>query len=257
MKKIAAFSGRLKEALALRGLNSAELAAKAGLSKSLINYYRTGNGEPKAETLYIVAEALNVDESWLMGFDVPQSRRGSELLRAYSELSGENQAKVLALIGELSQNPVFPSEEIEDETEDLDLAEIISAVERTKSAILDAANQEITQMALEIDELIRTQNAEVQYVRSRLEDTKKRHRKFEVLHKYFKRQTSDSLTLTFDEIEEIIGNSLPKSASENIYWTRRGRQFIGDCWVSNGYKISELDVSERRVSFYRFIAPPV
>jgi DNA-binding transcriptional ArsR family regulator len=177
-----------------------------------------------------------------------------EVLLYFSMLSEETRKNVVEFVSDLSE--IDESDDSGGAGFGLDVVEILAEMERTKSAILKAANDEIDRMALAMDELLKVQSGELQYVRARLDDPKKRHRKFDALHKYFKRLTADTITLTFSEIEEIIGSALPKSSGENMYWTRRGRQFIGDCWVSNGYKISELDVAAQVVTFYRAIVLP-
>ena len=36
--------------------------------------YMSGDYEPKQDRIYLIAQALNVSEAWLMGYDVPMSR---------------------------------------------------------------------------------------------------------------------------------------------------------------------------------------
>lgn len=64
---------RLKEALQRAGLKQIELANITGISKSTLSQYFSGDYEPKQKNLHKLASALNVDEAWLMGFDVPVS----------------------------------------------------------------------------------------------------------------------------------------------------------------------------------------
>lgn len=46
------------------------------MNKSDISQYVSGKVEPSQEKLVILGMALNVAESWLMGFDVPMERSG-------------------------------------------------------------------------------------------------------------------------------------------------------------------------------------
>ena len=62
---------RLKEALHRAGLKQIELSNLTGISKSTLSQYFSGDYEPKQKNLHKLASALNVDEAWLMGFDVP------------------------------------------------------------------------------------------------------------------------------------------------------------------------------------------
>lgn len=68
------FSNRFKEALLVRGMRQTDVVSKTGLSKSLVSDYFNGRYEPKQNNLYIIAKALDVKESWLMGFEVDMQR---------------------------------------------------------------------------------------------------------------------------------------------------------------------------------------
>lgn len=64
-------SVRLAKALAIRGMKQSDLCEKTGIPKSAVSQYLGGLFAPKQDRLYIIADALNVDPVWLMGFDVP------------------------------------------------------------------------------------------------------------------------------------------------------------------------------------------
>lgn len=49
------------------------------MNKSDISQYVSGKVEPSQEKLVILGMALNVTESWLMGFDVPMDRKDTAL----------------------------------------------------------------------------------------------------------------------------------------------------------------------------------
>lgn len=42
--------------------------------------------------------------------------------------------------------------------------------------------------------------------------------KYEALHEYLKREKRDDFTLTYEEIEEIIGFGLPRAAQRAEWW---------------------------------------
>jgi transcriptional regulator with XRE-family HTH domain len=65
---------RLREALNLRGWKAADLVAKTGIPKGTISYYLSGKTEPKADRLYVIAQALSINEAWLLGYNVPMER---------------------------------------------------------------------------------------------------------------------------------------------------------------------------------------
>ena len=62
---------RIKEALNLRGMMPIDLARKSGINKGSISKYINGDVIPKQSAIGIMANALQVSPSWLMGYDVP------------------------------------------------------------------------------------------------------------------------------------------------------------------------------------------
>ena len=58
----------------IRNITQADLIKSTGITKSSISSYINGKYEPKHDNIYKIAKALNVSESWLMGFDVPMER---------------------------------------------------------------------------------------------------------------------------------------------------------------------------------------
>jgi len=65
------FSNRLQKALDMNNMKPSVLSEKTGIDKSLISNYLSGNYKAKQDKLSLMAEALNVSETWLMGYDVP------------------------------------------------------------------------------------------------------------------------------------------------------------------------------------------
>ena len=65
------FSERLKNALSERGMKQTELSERTGISKSSISEWLNGRYEAKADKIVLIAKALNVNESYLIGLDVP------------------------------------------------------------------------------------------------------------------------------------------------------------------------------------------
>lgn len=68
------FANRLKKALDYNNMRPVDLANKTKISKALISNYLKGSYKAKQDKLYIIAEALNVSEAWLMGYDVDMDR---------------------------------------------------------------------------------------------------------------------------------------------------------------------------------------
>lgn len=74
---------RIKYAMEKQGIKQSELVSKTGIGKSSISTYLSGDYEPKQKNIYKIAKALDVNESWLMGEDVPMERLNmDEVMRA-------------------------------------------------------------------------------------------------------------------------------------------------------------------------------
>lgn len=71
MKPIDTFQNRLQKALNNKNIKPVELHEKTGLSESLISKYLSGNAIARQKKLILLAEALNVNPVWLMGYDIP------------------------------------------------------------------------------------------------------------------------------------------------------------------------------------------
>ena len=74
---MAKIAERLKSALEIRNISQSELSRKTGIGKSSISTYLTGEYEPKQKNIYKMALALNVNEAWLMGAEVPMERQNT------------------------------------------------------------------------------------------------------------------------------------------------------------------------------------
>lgn len=73
-KPITSIAERLHEALTAAGKKQADLMRETGLDRGAISSYLSGKYEPKQKAIFLMARALNVNEAWLMGYDVPRER---------------------------------------------------------------------------------------------------------------------------------------------------------------------------------------
>lgn len=73
-QNLAELKDRLQQALDRKGWKAVDLVERTGIPKGAISYYLAGKSKPKADRLYIIAQALNVSEAWLLGYDVPMGR---------------------------------------------------------------------------------------------------------------------------------------------------------------------------------------
>lgn len=106
------FQKRLTERMDELDFRQADLAEKTGLSKSRISHYINGRYEAKQEALYLIAKALDVNEAWLMGHDVPKERNITEsdisvevrLLDQISLRFGKSAVQALSILTELNED---------------------------------------------------------------------------------------------------------------------------------------------------------
>ena len=69
---------RLQEAMDRRGLRAVDLVEKTGIPKGTLSYYLSGKTEPKSDRVYILSQVLDVNEAWLLGYDVPMERTADQ-----------------------------------------------------------------------------------------------------------------------------------------------------------------------------------
>ena len=66
---------RLKEALEIREKKAADLSKDLNIPKSAISQYLSGKSQKMdSDRMYIICRYLNVNEAWMLGFDVPMDR---------------------------------------------------------------------------------------------------------------------------------------------------------------------------------------
>lgn len=105
------FSNRLNTAIRIRNIKPIELSEKTGIVKSKISSYMSGRYKAKQDGVYLLAQALNVNEAWLMGLDVPMERN----LKIESNVFPTSDIpKKVPVIGKISAGlPILAVENIE------------------------------------------------------------------------------------------------------------------------------------------------
>lgn len=86
-------SERLAELMDYYNINQADLIKRTGIPKSSMSMYVSGQRKPPQNKLTVIAEAYNVDEAWLMGYDVPMKG-----------LAENNSEEIGKIIGKLFTN---------------------------------------------------------------------------------------------------------------------------------------------------------
>lgn len=106
--KVAELKDRLRQALDDSKTKPIELAEKTGIPKSMISYYLSGKSQPKADRIYELARVLDVNEAWLMGYDVEKSRtpgqkKNDQVVKLVAQL--RNNAGFYDLVCDLAELP--------------------------------------------------------------------------------------------------------------------------------------------------------
>jgi DNA-binding transcriptional regulator YiaG len=79
--------------------------------------------------------------------------------------------------------------------------------------------------------------------------------KYWPLFDHLRRSGQDEITLTFAEIETILGVELPSSARATRGWwsNRSGGSLQASAWMEAGYHVEELSLEQERVTFRKFL----
>lgn len=68
-------SERIIEGMAVRNMKQVDIIEATGINKGSLSSYISGKYEPKQTNIFKIAKALDVNEAWLMGHDVPMDRK--------------------------------------------------------------------------------------------------------------------------------------------------------------------------------------
>ena len=76
---------------------------------------------------------------------------------------------------------------------------------------------------------------------------------FMPLKKWFAERSEASITLTFQEIERILGRKLSPSVRKytSRWYTRPDRNVMAEAWVTEGYKLFKVDLEREKATFHR------
>ena len=76
--------------------------------------------------------------------------------------------------------------------------------------------------------------------------------KYRFLADFLHTHGGDSITMTFKQIEELIGNPLPSSAyNHRAYWSNTDTHSISKVWMQAGYMTTYVNLLSRKVIFER------
>lgn len=93
---------RLKKALSVRNLKPVDLVEKTNIPKSAISQYMSGYAKPKQDRVYLIAKALDIDEGWLMGYNVPMERRSDATKSELTTILDDKETQLITLYKKLN-----------------------------------------------------------------------------------------------------------------------------------------------------------
>ena len=68
--------------------------------------------------------------------------------------------------------------------------------------------------------------------------------KYQPLCEYLTRYDNDRLKLSFEEVERIISDKLPPSASKYSEWWANGGYVQADAWLDAEWKVDKVELGE-------------
>ena len=77
--------------------------------------------------------------------------------------------------------------------------------------------------------------------------------KYQALYLYLRQRHEDTVTLSFAEIEAMVGGPLPPSARvQRAWWSNRSRGAVqAVSWMNAGYHVQTIDLAGEQVTFYK------
>lgn len=78
---------------------------------------------------------------------------------------------------------------------------------------------------------------------------------YALLYDYLQKTDLNKITMTFFELEQVLGFILPRSACTYSAWWANGGHSHAHAWLDAGYKVERIDLRTKTVSFYKHDAP--
>lgn len=82
--------------------------------------------------------------------------------------------------------------------------------------------------------------------------------KYEPLSNFLRKQTAHKVTVSFEQIERIIGDKLPASAHEHRAWwsNNPNNSVMTKAWIEAGFRSEQVDMNGRKLVFRRVRGRP-
>jgi transcriptional regulator with XRE-family HTH domain len=100
---------RLYEAMTIRGKKAVDLTRDLDIPKSAVSQYLSGKSQKMdSERLYAIAKYLDVDEPWLLGYDVPMKSNTEAKKEQPTEYDGlsNNLKELIEQLKELPEDKI-------------------------------------------------------------------------------------------------------------------------------------------------------
>lgn len=109
------FEKRLEKALSLRNISQSELARKLNIHRATVNNYISGKHEPSRDRIDEIAKCLNVNPTWLLGYDVDMEVNSDKqnfdtpqfkiLARNFEKLNEKDKDTIIKMIAVMIEEP--------------------------------------------------------------------------------------------------------------------------------------------------------
>jgi hypothetical protein len=83
--------------------------------------------------------------------------------------------------------------------------------------------------------------------------------KYEPLTQFLRQQSDAEILMTFDQIERVVGEKLPKSAHDHRAWwsNNPSNSVMTKAWLAAGFRSEQVDMEGQKLVFRRTpVSPP-
>lgn len=131
---------RLKELMQIMGIKQADIIEKTGIPKSAMSMYISGQRVPRQNRISEIADVYNINEAWLMGYDVPMER-SSTIIESNKQFNSKDERDIKNDLETLREKLInkefgpaaYDGEDIPEDDIDLFLGQVDLMLRRVKS----------------------------------------------------------------------------------------------------------------------------